>query len=92
MEDGGAVTSKDGLCAFVEFPKITRLSRDCIITEKLDTELLALCALVEAGLTATEEQLYTKELNKLYGQGIHPAFATWQQRTRDLAEVLEVTL
>jgi len=26
---GGAVASSDLLCAFVEFPKITRLSRDC---------------------------------------------------------------
>ena len=58
----------------------------------LDTELLYICSYVEAGLTATETQLYTKELNKLYGQGIHPAFSTWQQRTRALAEVKGVTL
>ena len=31
-----AIASKDLLSAFVEFPKISRLSRECIITEKID--------------------------------------------------------
>ena len=58
----------------------------------LDTELLHLASLVEAGLTLIETGSYYKELNKLYGQGIHPAFATWQQRVAALASVKGVTL
>lgn len=43
MQNGGAVASSDGLCAFVEFPKITRLSRDCIITDLTSSAFSPYC-------------------------------------------------
>ena len=66
----------------------------------LDTELLYICSYVEAGLTVEESHDYLDALARI----VDPMFgyrgeltlgiitATWQQRTRALAEVLEVTL
>jgi len=62
----------------------------------LDTELLHLCSLVEAGLTEKEVLKYIDALHEVCGAHVQPSavpiFATWQQRTRALAEVLGVTL
>ena len=68
----------------------------------LDTELLALCSLVEAGLTEQKWEDYAHALFSFTHphddcgsfEGIARAFlsATWQQRTTALAEVLGVTL
>jgi len=56
----------------------------------LDTELLHLASLVEAGLAAVELALYIQELERICEYDI--AFATWQQRTTALAAVKGVTL
>ena len=76
-EGGGAVCSSDGLCAFVEFPKITRLSRDCIITEKLDGTNSQVC-ITEDGkmLVGSRTRWITPEQDN-YG------FAAWAQAHRD---------
>ena len=61
----------------------------------LDTELLALCSLVEAGLTEGERVKYTDHLCSItpseYDGFFSCAVATWQQRTTALAEVKGVT-
>ena len=77
MQDGGAVASKDGLCAFVEFPKITRLSRDCIITEKLDGTNAQVC-ITEDGqmLIGSRTRWITPEQDN-YG------FARWATEHRE---------
>ena len=66
----------------------------------LDTELLALCSLVEAGLTVEESHDYLDALARI----VDPIFgyrgeltlgiitSTWQQRTTALAEVKGVAL
>ena len=66
----------------------------------LDTELRALCSLVEAGLTVEESHDYLDALARI----VDPMFgyrgeltlgiitATWRQRTRALAEVKGVAL
>lgn len=71
-------------------------------TEVLDTELLHLCSLVEAGMMEKEWEDYAHALFNLTHphddcgsfEGIARAFlsATWQQRTSALAEVKGVTL
>ena len=65
----------------------------------LDTELLALCSLLEAGLRVEEDHNYLDALARI----VDPMFgyrgeltlgiitATWQQRTTALAEVKGVT-
>ena len=64
----------------------------------LDTELLHLCSLVEAESGLNSYPLREKYLYKLMdivkedGRDTLVIFATWQQRTRALAEVLGVTL
>lgn len=63
----------------------------------LDTELLHLCSLVEAGLTEDEQPVYlsflTKKDQRTLTQTWWPAcHVTWQQRTAALAEVKGVTL
>jgi hypothetical protein len=62
----------------------------------LDTELLHIVSLVEAGLTEDERPVYlsflTKKDQRTLTQTWWPAcHATWQQRTRALAEVKGVT-
>ena len=76
-ESGGAVASSDLLCAFVEFPKITRLSRDCIITEKLDGTNAQVC-ITEDGqmLMGSRTRWITPEQDN-YG------FARWAAEHRD---------
>ena len=66
----------------------------------LDTELLYICSLVEAGLTVEESHDYLDALARI----VDPMFgyrgeltlfiitATWRQRTRALAEVKGVAL
>ena len=56
----------------------------------LDTELLHLCSLAEARLTAVDRARYIELLEKICTYDI--CFATWQQRTRALAEVKGVAL
>ena len=61
----------------------------------LDTELLHLCSLVEAGLTENQKCQYICRLeatNPGDSYSWNLAFATWQQQTRALAEVKAVTL
>lgn len=62
----------------------------------LDTELLHLCSLAEAGLTVVESCKYFDLLRDLEpdgeAAGAFAYHATWQQRTRALAEVKGVTL
>ena len=63
----------------------------------LDTELLYLCSLVEAGLTEDERPTYlsflTKKDQRTLTQTWWPAcHATWQQRVTALASVKGVTL
>lgn len=62
----------------------------------LDTELLHLCSIVEAGLTESQTLNYIDAIHEVCGAHVQPSavpiFATWQQRTPALAEVKGVTL
>ena len=56
----------------------------------IDTELLHLASLVEAGLTENQKCQYVVRLSTTDRENSHDwnmAFATWQQRTTALAEV-----
>ena len=61
----------------------------------LDTELLHLASLVEAGLTENQKCQYVVRLSTTDRENSpdwNMTFATWQQRTTALAEVKGVTL
>lgn len=76
-DSGVGVSSTDLLCAFMEFPKITRLSRDCIITEKIDGTNAQVC-ITENGqmLVGSRTRWITPEQDN-YG------FARWVTEHRD---------
>ena len=76
-------------------------NEDQTCAEVLDTELLALCSLVEAGLTDDQRETVVVRIVKQmpafpkcnpFNEAKFTTFATWQQRTRALAEVKGVTL
>jgi len=71
------IGSGAGLGAFVEFPKISRLSRDCIITEKLDGTNAQVC-ITEDGqmLVGSRTRWITPEKDN-YG------FAAWAYANRE---------
>ena len=59
----------------------------------LDTELLHLCSLVEAGLTDKSRYVMSLRVETdRYADDFVFVTATWQQRTRALASEKEVTL
>lgn len=76
-QDGGAVASSDGLCAFVEFQKITRLSRDCIITEKLDGTNAQVCITEDGQMLVGSRTRWITPEHDNYG------FAAWAYAHRD---------
>ena len=72
-------------------------SRGCYISNVLDTELLHLASLVEAGLTREQQceymALLEKRMMSVTIQITWPdCHATWQQRVTALASVKGVTL
>lgn len=69
--DTAIIRNSEGLCDFSEFPKIARLSRECIITEKIDGTNAQIC-ITEDGrmLTGSRSRWITTEDDN-YG------FANW---------------
>ena len=59
---------------------------------RLESEYLHLCSLVEAGLTIAEHNTYRAAIYSVVQNPRDCFSATWQQRTRALAEVKGVTL
>ena len=73
-----------------------------VLRPVLDSELLHLCGLIEAGLDVFESGNYINALGRrcadeYYGSeqtvgAVNPIFATWQQRTGELAKIKGITL
>ena len=62
---------------FTEFPKIARLSRECIITEKLDGTNAQIC------ITESGEMLTGSRSRWIWPEDDNYGFAAWAQANRD---------
>lgn len=72
-----AVVCSDLLSAFVEFPKIARLSRECIITEKIDGTNGQICIADDGKMLVGSRSRWITPEQDNYG------FARWAMEHRD---------